>query len=151
MDTKDELKLRIEKGRRAGSAIAVELQSGRTAQVNRFEMFRTYEGLLEGLPRTKPEQLIRSAHDYVCTHWNASATAVVPPDILDAESDTPILPPMTMMATLTCYQPRNQFEDGSTLTVVWFADVDEQKSIRDYVEAALRSVDWNKEAREFSI
>jgi len=58
---------------------------------------------------------------------------------------------MTMMATLTCHEPRNQFEDGSRLTVVWFADVDDQKSIKDYVESALGSVDWNEEAEEFFI
>ena len=50
-----------------------------------------------------------------------------------------------------CLKPRDKEEDGSWLNLVWFADIDDQKSIRDFVAAALENVDWNTEAEAFLI
>jgi hypothetical protein len=35
--------------------------------------------------------------------------------------------------------------------LVWFADIDDQKSIKDFVESALQNVDWPKEAEGYVI
>jgi hypothetical protein len=48
-------------------------------------------------------------------------------------------------------EPRHTDEDGSWLNLVWFAEIDDKKSINDFVESTLKNVDWDNEAESFHI
>lgn len=145
--------LKRDKIKRAyGRPCRVVLKSGETVTVDRFEMVRTYIGLIEGIPpRNHVESRIRQAENYVREHWKRPRTVVIPPNLLGATTDRPVLPTLTMMAQVSCQEPRNSNEDGSWLNFVWFADIDDQKSIKDFVESALENVDWQKEAEGYVI
>ena len=56
-----------------------------------------------------------------------------------------------MMARLSSYETRNDDEDGTWLNLVWFADIDDQKSITDFVAEALQQIDWKAEAESYWI
>ena len=126
------------------------LPGGQTVRVDRFEMIQTYIGLIEGIPsKDHIESRIRAAETYVREHWKRPRIVVIPPDILDPSSDRPVLPTLTMMAQLSCLEPRDKSMHGSWLNVVWFTDIDDEKSIKDFVAEALEKVDWEREAEDF--
>ena len=54
-----------------------------------------------------------------------------------------------MMGQLSCLAPRDKSMHGSWLNLVWFADVDNNKTITNFVASALENVDWEKEAEDF--
>ena len=126
------------------------LPGGQTVRVDRFEMFLTYIGLIEGIPpKSHVESRIRDAEAYVREHWKRPRIVLSPPEIWDASSDRPVLPTLTMMAQLSCLEPRDENMHGSWLNVVWFTDIDDEKSIKDFVAEALGKVDWGREAEDF--
>jgi len=47
-----------------------------------------------------------------------------------------------MMAQLRSYEGRNDDEDGTWLNLVRFADVEDNKSITDFVAEALQQINW---------
>ena len=54
-----------------------------------------------------------------------------------------------MIAQIKCNEDRNKDEDGSWLNIVWWADIDDEKSIKDYVADALQNIDWRAEADSY--
>ena len=135
-----------------GKPCRITVPTGQTVSVDQFEMKRTYLGLIEGIPsKDHVESHIRAVEAHVRESWIRPRIVVIPPDILDADSDKPVLPTLTMMAQLSTLDRRNDDEDGSWLNLVWFADIDNEKSIRDFVAEALEKVDWNKEAEAYLI
>ena len=143
--------LKREKFRRAhGKPCRIALPDGKTVTIDRFEMIRTYLGLIDGIPR-KPyvDKRISEALDYVNEHWKRPRTIVVPPEILDPDSKSPVLPTLTMMAQLSSLDSYKKGEHGSWLNIVWFADIDNQKTITEFVAAAMQHVDWEEEAESF--
>jgi hypothetical protein len=147
----DEMK-RAKYLRAYGKPCRITLRGGQTVTVDRFEMMRTYIGLIEGIPgKQHIESHVRAAEAHIKEHWKRPRIVVIPPDVLDAESGKPVLPPLTMMAQLLCMEPRHTDEDGSWLNLVWFAEIDDQKSINDFVESTLKNVDWDNEAESFHI
>ena len=141
------------KFRRAyGKPCRIALPDGKTVTVDRFEMTRTYLGLIEGIPRQPYiEKRISKALAYVNEHWKRPKTIVIPPEICDPDSETPVLPTLTMMAQLSSLDSYKEGDDGSWLNIVWFADIDNQKTITEFVTEALQHVNWEEEAEGFLI
>ena len=149
MAENEELK-RAKFGRVYGKPCRVVLPGGCSATVDRFEMTRTYAGMIEGIPRQPNiEQRISEALTYVNEHWKRPKTVVIPPDILDPKSKTPVLPTLTMMAQLTSLDSCPKGDHGAWLNIVWFADVDDEKTISEFVAEALKHIVWSKQAEGF--
>ena len=133
-----------------GHLSQIALPGGQMVRVDRFEMIRTYVGQIDGIPpKSHTQSRINKAEAYVREHWKRPRTVVVPPDILDADSDRPVLPTLTMMAQLSCLEPGDKSMHGSWLNLVWFADVDNNKTITAFVAEALEKIDWGREAEDF--
>ena len=130
----------------------VQRQDGRRDTVERFEILQTYLGLIEGLPR-RPQtaRQIERVRDHVAANWGGPQPVVLEPDLLDPDSESPILPSATLMAQLYSGAPRNDDEDGSWMNLIWFADLDASLSIPEIVQVALDQVDWERQADSFLI
>jgi len=121
--------------------------SGQTVSVDRFAMERTYLGLIDGIPWDRNvDKRVQKAKEFVKNNWYGPEAVVIPPDVLGPDSQSPILPSMTLMAQLVCSDPRNTDEHGSWLNLIWSADEVEGQVIEDLVANALEKIDWNREA-----
>jgi len=47
-------------------------------------------------------------------------------------------------------QHRGHAGQGSWINLVWFAEIDDDKSIKQFVEEALRQVDWQRQVEGYS-
>lgn len=142
----------IKTGKVYAKPFLVTLEDDTMVWVERFEMKMTHAGMIEGLPS---ESHVKSRPDavkkYVRETWRGPKTRVIQPKVYDARSKQPLLPSLTMMAQLRSYKRRNDDEDGTWLNLVWFADIDDTKSITDFVTEALRQVNWKVEADSYWI
>ena len=130
----------------------VTLEDETMIWVERFEMQMTHAGMIEGLPSgSHVKRRAEAAEKYVREEWRGRSTKLIQPKVYDARSKQPILPSLTMMAQLRSYERRNDDEDGTWLNLVWFADIDDQKSITDFVAEALQQIDWKAEAESYWI
>ena len=75
---------------------------------------------------------------------------MIPPKLYDATSDSPILPPLRFAARIRSWEPVNVEDEGSWMNLVWFAEIDDNKSIKSFVEEALAQVDWQNQAAGYS-
>lgn len=76
---------------------------------------------------------------------------VIPPVLFDPDSDEPILPPLRFAAQISSWERINEQDDGSWMNLIWFAEIDDGKSIKAFVEEALTQVDWKRQAEGYSI
>ena len=130
----------------------VTLEDETMIWVERFEMQMTHAGMIEGLPsESHVKRRAEAAEKYVREEWRGRSTKLIQPKVYDARSKQPILPSLTMMAQLRSYERRNDDEDGTWLNLVWFADIDDQKSVTDFVAYALQQIDWKAEAYSYWI
>jgi hypothetical protein len=74
---------------------------------------------------------------------------LIPPKLLDADSEERILPPLRFAARISSREVVAPGSDGSWMNLVWFADIDDEKSIKDFVCEALMQVDWKTQAEGF--
>lgn len=130
----------------------ITLTNGWGVSVERLEMDRTYSGMIEGVPdKGHIQQFIREAEEHASKRFGGPKIKVIKPQIYDAESDQPLLPPLRFIARVECHKARDQDEDGTWLTLVWFAEIDDDQSIADRVRMALGHVDWEREADGYRI
>ena len=130
----------------------VTLSNGWIGWVSRFEMQSVYAGQIEGLPeRSHIQQTISKATDYMRGQWHASRIKVLEPKIYAANTERPLLPQLQLMARIECHERRNEQEDRTWLHLIWFADIDDDKSVRDYVADALTQVNWEQDAESYCI
>jgi hypothetical protein len=129
----------------------ITLPSGSAAWVEQVDVHRTYLGMLTGLPFasvTKAE--IEEARQFVRKHFYGPEPVVIPPVLFDADSDEPILPPLRFAARIQSWERVNDEDEGSWMNLVWFAEIDDEKSLKAFVEEALAQVDWKQQASGYS-
>jgi NAD-dependent SIR2 family protein deacetylase len=153
ISTLSSIDLEVNKARKVyGKPCQITLPNGWVVWVDRLEMRRNYSGQLEGTPdKSHIQQDVAAAEQYVRENWYGPKTKVIKPNVYDASSERPVLPSLRFMARIECFEARNKDEDGTWLNLVWFADVDDEKSMKDYVEEALEQIDWEKEADSYWI
>jgi len=96
-------------------------------------------------------QAIERARAFVRQHFHGPEPVVIPPLLFDPGSDEPILPPLRFVAQISSWDRINEQGDGSWMNLIWFAEIDDEKSIKAFVEEALRQVDWKTQASGFEI
>ncbi|MCY2977864.1 MAG: hypothetical protein NTU79_04265 [Planctomycetota bacterium] len=135
----------------------VELASGREIALVRLYQFRTYEGLIEGLPTRE-----RNARKvpYICNEaaelWKIRVHLIEPSETtIEYDGKYPfgtpaILPGTVCFGLFSSLQPaRDNSKDGSELTIVWFQN-DFAFPIDDSVRQAIRTLDWDSIAVDYS-
>jgi hypothetical protein len=130
----------------------ITLPSGWAAWVDHIDVRRTYLGMLEGLPdRQLADDEIESARVFVRNHFHGPEPVVIQPKLYDAASVSPILPALRFAAQISTLQPLTDGDDGSWMNLIWFAEIDDDKTTKRFVEEALKSVDWNVSASGFRV
>jgi hypothetical protein len=76
---------------------------------------------------------------------------VIPPRVFDAASDYGVLQPLRFVAQIRSGEPFSDDDHGSWMNLIWFAEVDDEKSIKAFVEDVLRQVDWKGQAEGYEI
>ena len=133
-------------------AFQVKLKSGWTAWVDQIDVKRTYGGLLEGLPdKSMADKEIRDAIAFVNASFHGPEPVVITPKLFDAHSATPVMPPLRFAAQIRAWQPLNDEDDGSWMNLIWFAEVDDNKPLKAFVEEALAQIDWQSKAEGYEV
>ena len=129
----------------------IKLPSGWTAWVDRLDVRRNYLGFLGGLPcHGQVNAEIESAKDFVRSTFHGPEPVVIPPKLYDAHSIWPVLPPLRFAAQIIAYEPLTKDDEGSWVNLIWFAEINDDKSIKAFVEEALKQVDWRASASGYN-
>jgi hypothetical protein len=127
-----------------------KLDCGRSVAVDALYYQRTYLSLLEGRPdREMNERIIEAARMEMHWLWGDRQVYVIPPRIDESNPKHPMLPQVRFTAWLCCYEPIKPPNFGSELVVVWFRNECHGEALEDIVNDAIRSLPWDKVARDF--
>jgi NAD-dependent SIR2 family protein deacetylase len=127
----------------------IQLANGMKVWVEKLHVQRNYLDFRMGslLPsRAHATMVIDEAKEFVRKNYFQPEPVVIPPKLYDARSDAPILPALWFAAQIRSHEDVNAEEVGSIIGLIWFAEIDDTKSIRTFVEEALAHVDWKKQA-----
>ena len=143
----------IKQGRMLSDAWKIELPGGGKVWVEQLDVHRNYlDFLLGGIPTASHvTTVIEAARELVRKNFYGPEPVVIPPKLFDATSDSPILPPLRFFARIRSWETVNDEDEGSWMNLIWFAEIDDDKSMKAFVEEALRQVDWNKQAEGYSV
>jgi NAD-dependent SIR2 family protein deacetylase len=143
----------LKQGRMLADAWQIALPGGGKAWVEQIDVHRNYlDFLLGGIPnKNHVTTVIESAKAFVRESLYGPEPVVIPPKLFDASSDAPILPPLRFVARIRSWDKVNDDDEGSWMNLIWFAEIDDDKSIKAFVEEALAQVDWKKLASGYSI
>ncbi len=134
----------------------IKLVTGREIAIARIYQFRTYEGLIEGLP-TKERNAKRIP--YICNEaqalWNVKVHLVEPTEVpIEYSGKYPFGTPSSLPGTV-CFgrfsslrPARDTSMDGSELTIVWFQN-DFAFPIDESVLLAIQTLDWESIAVDY--
>lgn len=127
-----------------------DLECGRHVVVDAFYYFRTYISLLEGRPnRRMNDDIITKAKKMMQPLWGERRTHVIPPAIDESDPAHPCLPPVCLIAWLTCFEPIVAGNTGSELVVVWFREEFEGQSMGRVIADGIQSIRWEELAADF--
>lgn len=134
-------------------AWTIELPGGGKVWVEQLDVHRNYlDFRMGGMPTASHvTTVIESAKAFVRQNFYGPEPVVIPPKLYDATSDSPILPPLRFAARIQSWETVNDEDEGSWMNLVWFAEIDDNKSIKALVEEALAQVDWKRQAAGYSI
>ena len=139
----------LKKERVYRNAWTIELTSGEKVWVDRLDVERTYLGWIDGVPdRAATDREVAAALAFVRAHFHGPEPVLLPPVLFDPDSDAPILQPLRFAAQVRSCSGVDGSE-GSWMNLVWFAEIDDEKSIKAFVEEALARVDWKRQAEGF--
>jgi NAD-dependent SIR2 family protein deacetylase len=143
----------IKNGRMLSDAWQITLLGGVEVWVEQLDVYRNYlDFALGGMPTASHvTTVIESAREFVRKNLYGPEPVVIPPKLYDATSDSPILPPLRFAARIRSWETVNDEDDGSWMNLIWFAEIDDDKSIKAFVEEALAQVDWKTQATAYSI
>jgi hypothetical protein len=137
----------------------VRLHDGRAIRLDVLYQWRTYAGLLEGLPTEElNRRLVTEALDRVRERLGTAAAYLIPPveQLIEGPKSylggrfgrLAQLPAIVCAATFDSFQPAQDAQaDGSSLTVVWFQD-DFALPIDKAVLDQLQAIDWVSHAHD---
>ena len=132
-------------------ACQITLPSGWTAWVNCLDVQRTYLKMETGLPdREDADEEIECARAFVRNNFHGPEPVVIQPKLYDATSDSPILPALRFAAQIRTFERLTDEDDGSWMNLIWFAEIDDDKTTKAFVEEALNQVDWKASASGYS-
>jgi len=147
----DHLK-RIKFQKTYSKAWQIEMPSGYVAWVDQIDVQRNYLGMITGLAGTPyVNGAIERAKEFVRQHFKGPEPVVIPPKVFDATSDYGVLPPLRFVAQISSGERIDERDSGSWMNLIWFAEIDDEKSIKAFVEEALRQVDWKGQAEGYEI
>jgi len=127
------------------------LASGVKVWVDQIDVQRNYLGAIDGMPGSGWDRIESDkAREFVRSHFHGPEPVVIPPKLYDATSESAIVPPLRFAAQISSWEPLGDGE-GSWMNLIWFADIDDDKSIKAFVEEALAQVDWKVQAEGYSI
>ena len=93
--------------------------------------------------------IIEEARAFVRGQFYGPEPVVIAPKLYDASSDAPILPGLRFAARIMSWEAIGD-SMGSWMNLIWFAEIDDEKSIKAFVEEALAQVDWKRQASGYS-
>jgi hypothetical protein len=102
----------------------------------------TYEGILEGTPGPKMNQFVLDHLDPP-EHWRSTAVAIDTPKDL-----TGSLPYWVCFGEFISWKGIQNPQSSSQLNYIWFIDSPDGVSLRELINAALATVDWEGFAQE---
>lgn len=129
----------------------------RYAHIEFFVQWRTYRGVLEGVPnRSINESYIRSAQADAARYCDHAPVYLIEPvqQILREDAEHPentkmSLPEVTCIAKLNSYEPAKDPDmDGSVLTVVWYQET-MAMPIDDAILDHMAQINWSELARDY--
>jgi len=136
------------------------LDTGRVIYLDELVQWRTYSGLIEGIPRKEMnDELIIKVDAYARNKISVSAPVLTLPPVretLSFSKNRPArhgreyerLPPITCAAAFESFQPAKNPEDWSScLIIVWFQER-WALPIAPCVVSQIRSLNWNQLARD---
>jgi NAD-dependent SIR2 family protein deacetylase len=130
----------------------ITLPSGWTAWVQRLDVRRTYLKMITGVPnRRDADEEINSARTFVRNNFGGPEPVVIPPKLYDATSESPILPPLRFAAQIATSERLTDEDNGSWMNLIWFAEIDDDKTTKAFIEEALKQFDWRANASGYSI
>jgi NAD-dependent SIR2 family protein deacetylase len=128
----------------------ITLPCGWIVWVDHLDVRRTYGGMIEGLPwRQLTDDEIESARVFVRTNFHGPEPVVIPPKLYDAKSKSPILPALRFAAQIRTFEPLTEEDEGSWMNLIWFAEIDDDKTTKAFIEEALNQIDWKASASGF--
>ena len=134
---------------------AVRFDNGRAAWLEKLFQFRTYAGVLAGVP-DDPEQQFESAMEWVKSLFTfyMATPCVLPPKLHAGRrrvrssegaperfDDWSLLPFVTSIGLLTAVEPEGR-ETVSSVAVIWYQDNFGMPA--DAVLAQMRAIDWQR-------
>lgn len=105
-------------------------------RVDNSYTYRTYAGVMEGLPSAK--SVIEQAERTAIELWSKRPTLVIQPTIKSGR-----LPTWTHLVWASG-PTDNKEADGSELVIIWWSEIGPD------TERVLAAVEWNKHAKDFS-
>jgi NAD-dependent SIR2 family protein deacetylase len=139
-------------GRMMSKAWKCRLASGIEVWVERIDVERNYldfELSAEVPPPGHASKVIEAARAFVRAQFYGPEPVVIAPKLYDAGSDAPILPGLRFAARIVSREAIGD-STGSWMNLIWFAEIDDEKSIKAFVEEALAQVDWKRQASGYS-
>ena len=139
--------------RMSSDAWRIRLRDGTEVWVERIDVQRNYLHcrLSVDVPLANHiPTVIDEARGFVRHEFYGPEPVVVSPKFYDAASATPILPPLRFAAQIVSSEPVGD-TCGSWMNLIWFAEIDDEKSIKAFVEEALAQVDWKGQAAGYEI
>jgi NAD-dependent SIR2 family protein deacetylase len=128
----------------------IRLSSGWTAWVDHLDVRRTYLGMETGLTgRADVNEEIESARAFVRNNFHGPEPVVIPPKLYDATSVSPILPALRFAAQIRTFEPLTDEDSGSWMNLIWFAEIDDDKTTKVFIEEALKQIDWKASASRY--
>jgi NAD-dependent SIR2 family protein deacetylase len=145
-DTSDYLR-NIKGSKVYSRAWQITLPCGWIVWVDHLDVRRTYGGMIEGLPwRQLTDDEIESARVFVRNNFHGPEPVVIPPKLYDAKSKSPILPALRFAAQIRTFEPLTEQDEGSWMNLIWFAEIDDDKTTKAFIEEALNQIDWKASA-----
>lgn len=126
--------------------LTVKLDSGETVKIHSFSFSSTYSGLISG--RIDDEEFNTETFDSASypKNWGVRKVLKIKPDSKEFQKG---FKECCFSVWLTSSIPVAPGYDGSELVVIWFNDLIAGASIKEIVQSAVRSINWEGNAQDF--
>jgi len=123
----------------------IKLHCGREVVVSGFSFGYTYDGLFTGFPNEEINSRIFHYTSYP-ENWGKRRLLKIQPSTEEFEKR---LKGAYYCAWLNSNTPVSSNKNGSELVVIWFAEVPEDRSVKEIVEKGIKYLSWNDYAEDF--
>lgn len=135
----------------------IALENNRYAHIEFFVQWRTYRGVLEGVPdrrinQSYMESAVKDASRYcgnVPVYLIEPKQKVLREDVRNPENTKMALPEVTCIALLCSYKPvKDPDMVGSKLAVVWYQDT-MAMPVEEAILDQMKQINWSVLAKDF--